>query len=575
MNKLKYRFSCKTLSTGSTTSITAYGSNGLPATPNSISIIGYFKSNIEKVNHPFLVKYLDCYRNKDETITFVCEHFEHRPDAFQTDQCDRLVRCLLDALHYIHFDLNTVHGFICPQAVLLDGDQFKLVDWPFNHVTLFGKLLDVQTFLPKNLQFLSPERIIDFNRKPTQKADVWSLALTILYLIDDSIRLPKNPADFLLCRTAKDVLRLLNPKKLSADYEQFFGLALEPLVENRSSTDALIRHLREKGLFKEESALPAGGNLNGTNCSSNASDKLNDSNTSNGSKPPNDSDRENDLEYLDGITSDEIYFFWKLSKGNRKIKDKNNFKPSICSLPKLVKLNNSTSSAGSDESSGRNLNSPLVVGNSSSSNSTSILNNNNILNDKQIAFLPDNQHILDLDDLVQRFNSLNKKIFYPVLFTKTNDQLLTDSQALQDAGDESILSLPLVIKENDFGYQCQRTFLFKRLVNEQPFTSERLREEAAIDISPYFRAQIWACVLSVSHRDLYLYRRIAKETNINTDRQISVDIPRCHQYNELLSSPSGHVKLKKILKAWLKHNESIYVYWQGNYYSTTIRLAYW
>lgn len=522
-SKLKYRFSCKTLSTGSTTSITAYGSNGLPATPNSISIIGYFKSNIEKVNNRFLVKYLDCYRNKDETITFVCEHFEQKADAFGPDRCGKLVRCLLDALHYLHFELNTVHGFICPQTVLPDKQDrtFKLGDWPFNHVTQFGKLLDVQTFLPKNLQFLSPERIIDFNRKPTQKSDVWSLALAILYLIDDSIRLPKNPADFLLCKTAKDVLRLLNPKKLPADYEQFLGLALEPLVENRSSTDALIKHLKEKGLLEEEIAV--GANLDS-------------------SDTPSD---------LDGITSDEIYFFWKLSKGNRKIKDKTNFKPSICSLPKLVKLNNSSNFVGSDESSGRQ-----------PANSTV-----GTISDKQIAFLPDDQHILDLDDLLHRFNSLNKKIFYPVLFTKTNDQLLTDNnyKVLQDAsGDESILSLPLIIKENDFVYQCQRTFLFKRLVNEQPFTSERLREEAAIDISPYFRAQIWASVLCVSHRDLYLYRRIAKETNINTDRQISVDIPRCHQYNELLSSPSGHVKLKKILKAWLKHNESIYVYWQGN-----------
>lgn len=526
MNKLKHRFSCKTLGTGSTTSITAYGSNGLPATPNSISIIGYFKSSIEKVNHRFLVKYLDCYRNKDETITFVCEHFEPVPDALKPDRCASLVRCLVDALHYLHFELNTVHGFICPQTVLrdeADDDAFKLGDWPFNHVTQFGKLLDVQTFLPKNLQFLSPERIIDFNRRPTQKSDVWSLALTILYLIDDAIRLPKNPADFLLCKTAKDVLRLLNPKNLPADYEQFFHLALEPLVENRSSTDALIKHLKEKGLFGEDVAASS-------NCSN--APKVND---------------------LDSITSDEIYFFWKLSKGNRKIKDKTDFKPSICILPKLVKLNNSSGCGGSEEASNRNL-----IANSVGTNDIS---------DKQIAFLPDDQHILDLDDLLQRFNSLNKKIFYPVLFTKTNDQLLTDNnyQALQDAaGVESIPGLPLIIKENDFVYQCQRTFLFKRLVNEQPFTSERLREEATIDISPYFRAQIWASVLSISHRELYLYRRIAKETNINTDRQISVDIPRCHQYNELLSSPSGHVKLKKILKAWLKHNESIYVYWQGN-----------
>ncbi len=44
--------------------------------------------------------------------------------------------------------------------------------------------------------------------------------------------------------------------------------------------------------------------------------------------------------------------------------------------------------------------------------------------------------------------------------------------------------------------------------------------------------------------------------------QIEVDIPRCHQYDELLSSPDGHAKFKRILKAWvISHPE--YVYWQG------------
>lgn len=44
--------------------------------------------------------------------------------------------------------------------------------------------------------------------------------------------------------------------------------------------------------------------------------------------------------------------------------------------------------------------------------------------------------------------------------------------------------------------------------------------------------------------------------------QIEVDIPRCHQYNELLSSSEGHRKLKRILKAWVQKNSHL-VYWQG------------
>ncbi|CAG2182893.1 unnamed protein product, partial [Oppiella nova] len=55
-----------------------------------------------------------------------------------------------------------------------------------------------------------------------------------------------------------------------------------------------------------------------------------------------------------------------------------------------------------------------------------------------------------------------------------------------------------------------------------------------------------------------------KITATQTDRQISVDIPRCHQYNDLLASPQGHQKLTRVLKAWLQHNEAKGdVYWQG------------
>lgn len=45
-------------------------------------------------------------------------------------------------------------------------------------------------------------------------------------------------------------------------------------------------------------------------------------------------------------------------------------------------------------------------------------------------------------------------------------------------------------------------------------------------------------------------------------RQIEVDIPRCHQYSELLSSGAGHKRLQRLLKAWVRDNPN-YVYWQG------------
>ena len=43
-----------------------------------------------------------------------------------------------------------------------------------------------------------------------------------------------------------------------------------------------------------------------------------------------------------------------------------------------------------------------------------------------------------------------------------------------------------------------------------------------------------------------------------------MDIPRCHQYDDLLSSPTGHEKFARVLKAWVVSHEQIgLVYWQG------------
>ncbi len=60
----------------------------------------------------------------------------------------------------------------------------------------------------------------------------------------------------------------------------------------------------------------------------------------------------------------------------------------------------------------------------------------------------------------------------------------------------------------------------------------------------------------------WLYSNIDKDSVTTTDRQIDVDIPRCHQYDLLLSSKIGHSKFKRILKSWVVSHPSL-VYWQG------------
>lgn len=121
-------------------------------------------------------------------------------------------------------------------------------------------------------------------------------------------------------------------------------------------------------------------------------------------------------------------------------------------------------------------------------------------------------------------------------------------------------TLPVVIREKDTEYQFHRVMLFSKLLKGYPYTRDRIVAESQIDIPPFWRGQIWACLLGVIEDNRY--EGIDKVTPTNTDRQIDVDIPRCHQYDELLSSPDGHRKLKRLLKAWVTSHPQ-YVYWQG------------
>ena len=59
------------------------------------------------------------------------------------------------------------------------------------------------------------------------------------------------------------------------------------------------------------------------------------------------------------------------------------------------------------------------------------------------------------------------------------------------------------------------------------------------------------------------YDALDKEGEGPADRQIDLDIPRCHQYHALLASPEGHRKLRRLLKAWVFAQKGHQVYWQG------------
>ena len=122
---------------------------------------------------------------------------------------------------------------------------------------------------------------------------------------------------------------------------------------------------------------------------------------------------------------------------------------------------------------------------------------------------------------------------------------------------------PLSAREHDLEYQNFRVQVFRDLLAKWPQSREQLTAQARVDIPPLLRAQVWRRLLDINDKDVPgEYQAIDKESDGPSDHQIELDIPRCHQYHHLLSSPEGHCKFRRILKAWVAANPQL-SYWQG------------
>ncbi|KAH8552787.1 rab-GTPase-TBC domain-containing protein [Umbelopsis sp. PMI_123] len=127
-----------------------------------------------------------------------------------------------------------------------------------------------------------------------------------------------------------------------------------------------------------------------------------------------------------------------------------------------------------------------------------------------------------------------------------------------------IPKLPLIQREKAPLYQFHRIRLFAELLQQYPASRNEIIYHAKVDIPPVLRDQIWAAILGVNSDYQEVYTRIDKVTDFGTDRQIEVDVPRCHQYNPLLASSTGHAKLRRLLKAWVADNKELNFFLMDN-----------
>ncbi|KAF2901025.1 hypothetical protein ILUMI_05165 [Ignelater luminosus] len=484
------------------------GSNGLPLTPNSIIIFGRAQL-LKTIKHPYLCEYLDIIRGKHERTIVVSQYcgepLSHylAKNELSIEDIKRIAHQILLGLNELH-DRNIVHRNLSTDNVLLqENKDVKLFNYGLFYMTDHGKLV---SFPILKTLYAAPEVYLDgLNNLSNSKADMWSLGIILTELVLDK--------------------PLWNTLKLSQCIRKILSLM-------HGTTSIFERIIREHNCYEKYQLLPPDLKQLIEDClnilpkNRPTTKQLLERDIFKEFQNGKTNSKNKIYQTFDTFTLKELYYWWQLAGGDVFLELKKQglirSSPPVLSLPNMILIEGA------------------VLGQE---------RNPATLYEPRIVQMP-------LDTLYQRFAHIPLSSYYPLIHSKS-EIIEKFEPPSYDASD-----LPLVIREKDPEYQFHRTILFRRLLHGYPFTRNRIIKEAQVDIPPLLRGEIWAALLNIANNYEKEYVEIDKQTSTITDRQIEVDIPRCHQYNELLSSGVGHQKLKRILKAWICKN-SQYVYWQG------------
>ncbi|XP_034671852.1 TBC domain-containing protein kinase-like protein [Drosophila subobscura] len=494
------------------------GSNGLPLTPNSIAILGRAQ-RLKEVQDEHLCQYLDVIRGKHERTIVVSEYVgcsleEHvkRHPPLSLAQILRIfyqVACGINVLsqHYL-----VAHN-LEPKNILIAPDgRLKLFNYGLYFMTKGGAYVP---FPVGNIRYMAPERLLGLNGNV--KSDVWALAMLVVELVLDLQLWPKLK----ISNVVRKILAFARSnnvlEKIAREHQCF---------EAYQNMDAELRQLLEKCLHASPGQRPLPRELLAHKCFADILQADREREREKAQEAESKQQLESHLPPLPLLLRcplSQIYHLWQLAGGDVQAELKKEglirSEAPILGLPQIVRLNGASVCPTRSQS--------------------------HLMDDRVVP--------LKLHALLQRLSQLPACVYFPLLhsprFSSQHQRFVLELQ-----------QLPLVIRERDIEYQFHRVRLFARLLQAYPYTAELLQREAAIDIPPLLRGAVWAALLEVVPNSGY--GKIDKFTPTSTDRQIEVDIPRCHQYDELLSSPDGHRKLRRLLKAWVTAHPQ-YVYWQG------------
>lgn len=472
---------------------------------------------LKKLEHPNLCAYLDIIRGKHERTIVVSEY--HRKTLKQmknlnVGQAIGIAKSVLDALSYLNSH-RIVHRCLNPENIHIDYDgNIKLLNYGLYYMTGGGADVSFPIGSPK---YTAPEVFLMSNSKlkvgqSGPKVDIWSLGMILVDILLGCCLW----SELKLGQCLRKVLSLLH-----CDGSVFERLAREAdKMDVYQGLDDVVKDFVNLCLTKNPRNRPTALQLIDHPLFLKSYEKLN-LNRDDASEDSFQCWRKNRLSER---SLAELYCMWRLAGGDvpgeMKKQGLIRNKAPILSLPNLVLLEGTSFGQCRDQS---------------------------MLLDLRLVALP-------MSSLVQRLNHLPVTAFYPLIEVKSD---IIGGNEQSDAA-----SLPLVIRERDTEYQFRRIVLYDSLLKGYPYKRPAILKEAHKDIPPFFRGRLWSALLDVRGDIESKYISVDKETPTDTDRQIEVDIPRCHQYNELLSSCEGHHKFKRVLKTWVVSHPQ-YVYWQG------------